>query len=99
MEKFGGPTIFCQSLQGNCLICKTIQYSLFFSSAFGTNNLHHNHQIPTISVSVQTEPSMVNMNGNSSGTNGLANTAALLGKKLLTEVLKILKLKMTLDDS
>ena len=49
-----------------------------FSSAFGTNSHHHSHQIPTISVSVQTEPSMVNMNGG--GANGLANTAALLGK-------------------
>ena len=53
----------------------------FFSSAFGTSAAHHhNHQIPTISVSVQTEPSMVNMNGNGPGSNGLANTAALLGK-------------------
>ena len=55
----------------------------FFSSAFGTSAAHHhNHQIPTISVSVQTEPSMVNMNGNGPGSNGLANTAALLGKSM-----------------
>ena len=53
----------------------------FFATAFGNGHAHHHglaggSQIPTISVSVQTEPSLVNLNGN---PNGLANTAALLG--------------------
>ena len=60
-----------------------IQFPTFFS-AFGTNSHHHSHQIPTISVSVQTEPSMVNTNGTGTGCNGLANTAALLGEKFMT---------------
>lgn len=45
----------------------------FFTAFHGTGTGgHHGNQIPTISVSVQTEPSMVNTNGN------LANTAALI---------------------
>lgn len=54
-----------------------------FFAAFGNSSHHHLHgghhgnPIPTISVSVQTEPSMVNMNG-TTNNGGLANTAAML---------------------
>jgi hypothetical protein len=47
----------------------------FFSSLGGGHGgTNHQSHIPTISVSVQTEPSMVTMNGNGS----LANTATML---------------------
>ena len=54
----------------------------FFSSLAGHHAAHAGHgghlangQIPSISVSVQTEPSMVNMNGNTT----LAHTTSLVG--------------------
>ena len=52
-----------------------------FLSNFG-HHLHGNtaHPIPSISVSVQTEPSMVSMNGGAGGgTTNLAHTNSLMG--------------------
>ena len=50
-----------------------------FFSALSQHQHHHglSSQIPTISVSVQTEPSMVTMNGTTTSTN-LANTSSLM---------------------
>ncbi len=47
-----------------------------FFTAFGSHH-HHAHTVPSISVSVQTEPSMINLNG-TANNGGLANTAAIL---------------------